>query len=877
MNISRRFSFRSRGLPADTFLVIGFSGTEAISKPYRFTIELVAPDKTHVDMEDLVHELSELVIHGKDGKTVGYQGVLARLEQLRAVGNHVFYRADLVPRLWTLGLHKNNRVFLDKSTPEILTTVLSESGLLVNLDVDLRLKRNYPPREYVCQFGESNLDFISRWMEREGMYYLFEQGNHGEKMVITDTMDVHVLPPGTPDLRYSQDSGLELPIRDELASSFICEQNLVPKTVMVKDYNYRKPTLDLRAESNVSENGLGKVYEYGGNLMTSEEANIQASLRAENRKVTQQRFKGTGTAPFLRPGLLFQLKGHFNSEFNSQYLTTDMEHHGDQSGYLLAGLGRIISGRADKSYYHNSFTAIPAHVQFRPERLTPEPRFYGTMSAVIDGEGSGEYAELDKQGRYKVSLPFDLADHPEGSASSWIRMAQPYGGSGHGMHFPLHKGTEVLLTFINGDPDQPVIASAVPNFEQPSLVGEKNAPASAIKSAGGNQLVMGDVKGQEFMGMWSPFHKSGIFVGSVEPGGGGSVTLSSDGKYEKFTAGSSCSATLGANNSFTMGVNNSMYIGFKNTISAAIESSWCLANKVSYTKGPSVSLGDSSSNLKTENSLMGLNEVTIGGGASGTLKGLIGQAKLALGLGVAGTAAAGAGIFALSAPFGDDFLANSKAEWKKTVSEVFGAIGLTAGAALTVAAAGGAMNVVDEYKKMQSRSKTTLMKLSKEGMDIKVNNDVSPNATFGLKVGGSLSELMRSEFTISSNGNKIELQNNQYATLTMENGSSIKLNMSSRAGDELSKAGLEITRQKVVLSKSKYCTINMEYNKLALKTQSSLSPTNSELTLKESSGELACGQNKVTVSSTGIKLNFEGLNLRAGPLAINPAGIVQLG
>ena len=464
MDITRRFSFVSKGLPADTFSVVSFTGTEGLSRPYEFIIDLVST-KADLEMEDVIHDLSELrILRAKSD--IRFQGVLARLEQLNAVNNYVFYRTVLVPRFWALKLTRHNRIFLDKSTPEILKEVLTESGLLSTVDVELRLMRDHPSREYVCQYRESNFDFISRWMEREGMYYFFEQGDRGEKLVITDTKESHTPMPGAPDLRYSQDKGLELASSEELAVTFICEQNMVPRTVMVKDYNYRKPTLELKAESNIAENGLGTVYVYGDNFKTSKEAKTQATVRAEEARTSQQLFKGTGTAPFLRPGFVFKLFNHFRNAFNSQYLTTEVEHHGDQSGYLLAGLGRVISSREAKNFYSNAFTAVPVETQFRPKRTTPLPRFYGIMNAVIDAEGSGDYAELDEQGRYKVRLPFDIADRPDGKASSWLHMAQPYGGGGHGMHFPLHKGTEVLLSFVDGDPDRPIIASAVPNFEQ---------------------------------------------------------------------------------------------------------------------------------------------------------------------------------------------------------------------------------------------------------------------------------------------------------------------------------------------------------------------------------------------------------------------------
>ena len=141
--------------------------------------------------------------------------------------------------------------------------------------------------------------------------------------------------------------------------------------------------------------------------------------------------------------------------------------------------------------------AIPADVQFRPKFNAKKPKFNGTLNAKIDAAGSGQYAELDEQGRYKVILPFDLSGRKDGKASTWLRMAQPYAGTDHGMHFPLHKGTEVLLNFMDGDPDRPFVTAAVPNPETPSVIGDINSTMSGIKSAGGNEFHMEDSDGHQ--------------------------------------------------------------------------------------------------------------------------------------------------------------------------------------------------------------------------------------------------------------------------------------------------------------------------------------------------------------------------------------------
>jgi type VI secretion system secreted protein VgrG len=162
--------------------------------------------------------------------------------------------------------------------------------------------------------------------------------------------------------------------------------------------------------------------------------------------------------------------------------------------------------------------AIPADVQFRPERNTPRPRINGTMNATIDAAGDGQYAEIDDEGRYKVVLPFDQSGNSEGRASRWVRMAQPYSGANYGMHFPLHKGTEVLLTFIDGDPDRPIISGSVPNPDTMSPVTGGNQTASVIRTGGGNQIRIEDNDGGQQIHLSSPTMDSKISIGAPNEG-----------------------------------------------------------------------------------------------------------------------------------------------------------------------------------------------------------------------------------------------------------------------------------------------------------------------------------------------------------------------
>jgi type VI secretion system secreted protein VgrG len=495
---TKRFSFVSGGLPEDTFSVVTFKGTEGISRLYEFDITL-ASDDPDIDLKEILQNPATLTIHGSD-QAFPIHGILAQFEQLHEVKGNYFYRALLVPRLWQADLYHENQLFLDKSVPDIIAEILRQTGLTTQ-DYELKLTKKYPRWEYICQFRETDFDFISRWMEREGIYYFFEQGEQNEKLIITDNSTAHKDIADLTTIPYSPPSGLAP--EEEAIKAFFCRQKRLPKKVILNDYNYRKPSLELKADTVVDAKGRGNVYFYGEHFKTPEEGHALAKVRAEEIRCRENLFHGEGTQPALCPGFIFEIAGHYRESYNQKYLIAEIEHQGGQASA-------------------------------RPERNTTKPRFYGTMNAKVDAAGIGQYAEIDEEGRYKVKLPFDQNGNNGGKASRWVRMVQPYAGADHGMHFPLHKGTEVLLTFVDGDPDRPIIAGAVPNAETKSVVTSLNATRNTIKSASGNVLEMQDLMGMEKVKLSTPYNNSYLHLGA--PGSPvHEVELKTDGNMRHFS------------------------------------------------------------------------------------------------------------------------------------------------------------------------------------------------------------------------------------------------------------------------------------------------------------------------------------------------------
>jgi type VI secretion system secreted protein VgrG len=513
------YTFTSDALTASNLLeVMHFTGHESLSKPYEFIIDLKS-EHADIDVDSLLERPAHFGIH-LDADTRVVHGILRDVEQLNPIDKYSIYRVVLVPRLWQLSLHQTNEVYLGKTVPQILEMVLQEAGF-TTLDYELKLLRNYRAWPYRCQYGESHFDFISRLMEREGIFYYFEQKDDLEKLVITDHLQFYG-ELADPNVSYLPATGLDIHQLKHSVQSFVCKTKRIPHNLVLKDYNDQTPAVDIRGEAEVDPQGVGEVYVYGEHLESQDEGAELATIRAEEIRAGKKIYHGESTVPRLCSGYTTLMKQHYRADFNQRYLITAIDHEGYQPGHLSAA-GTQSAGQVPT--YLNNFSAIPADVQYRPERNTQRPRFHGTINAMVDAEGDGQYAEIDEQGRYRVILPFDRVLRQEGKASHWVAMAQPFAGEAEGMHFPLRKSAKVLLTFIDGDPDRPVIASAVPNAAQPSVVTSEHQTRNVIKTSGGNFIEMEDREDCKRIKLYSPRNETYMHLGAPNHAGDGFVSL----------------------------------------------------------------------------------------------------------------------------------------------------------------------------------------------------------------------------------------------------------------------------------------------------------------------------------------------------------------
>ena len=497
--------------------VVRFEGREAISQMFEFDITLVSDDPD-IDLNAALNAAATLTIRSRDLNTsIPYRGMLAQFEQLGGVDRYYFYRATLVPRLWRAGLNRLNEIYLnEQSIPEIIQMVL-ERNALRGPDIALRLKdpTAYRNRSFTCQYQESDLAFVSRWMEQEGLYYYFDHDSNasGEVLTIVDYKEAQ--PPTALDLRYTPPEQVQTDRQDSCVTAFTCRKTHLPGTALVQDFNYRRASLgdNLKSDTRIPGGGSGQYMLYGQNLREETEAQRLSQVCADAIATRGTVFSGETPAIGVRCGHFLDIHNHFRQDYNTRYLVTQVTHQGTQAGVVLAGQNTAYNGGERGSVYHCTFQAIPSDQQYRPERLTPRPSIDGVLSAIIDAEGSGKLAELNEYGQYKVQLLYDYSDKAANKGSSWLRMATPYAGKFEGMHFPLLKGTEVLLAFLQGDPDQPIILGAVPNSINRNIVRDRNAATNGIRTVGGNTLQMTDTPGKETITLYSPVGDTTIYMG----------------------------------------------------------------------------------------------------------------------------------------------------------------------------------------------------------------------------------------------------------------------------------------------------------------------------------------------------------------------------
>ena len=541
MSMTDVFNLRGAALPHSA-RVLAFTGREEISRAYRFEVFVLIPHTLleETNLDEAIGSAATLEVQRDDGTARNrWHGVLAEISVLHELPGAALYRVVLVPRLWLLTLTQRSRVFVGDALPVVLEKCLREGGLR---DFSLRLQRTYKPLEHVCQYRESHFAFFSRWVERDGLYFHFEHGEEAETLVVSDARP-YAPPVGAP-VRFLSSADTRSGV--EAITHLSVQRRVTAAEVTLRDYDPLNPTLDLHGQGNIDAHGRGEVRRFGDNFLNPIEGRRLAGLRAQELAAQGKIYEGRGRAFDLRVGHKFSLVDHPRATLDQDYVVLSLDHRGINVAGSPELRALLDIAERDEQVYTVTFTAIEEAVQFRPERRTPWPRVYGVESATVDGPSESDYAQIDAHGRYKVRVRFDESGLADGTASTWVRMLQPHGGSPEGFHFPLRKGTEVMLVFLGGDPDRPVITGVAPNALTPSPVTADNHTTNIVHTGGDNHFELEDSAGAQHIELSSPTQASFLSLGAIHGHASHNTVSSTDGTGLIHTGGNH-DRTVGGN------------------------------------------------------------------------------------------------------------------------------------------------------------------------------------------------------------------------------------------------------------------------------------------------------------------------------------------
>jgi type VI secretion system secreted protein VgrG len=517
-----QFTFMSSALPDDV-RVIAFRGVEALSRPFEYEIFLRTASAPDIDLVDATLASATLTVEHAELDPHQTHGVLRALEVVHHAGDEAIVRVELVPRLWLLSQSVHSRVFTDKSAVDVAKEVFDLAGLGGD-EVSFALHDELDPEEHITQYRESDLAFVTRWLEREGIFYYFDCSGDVARAVFVDANPGKKLrEEPVPCVPYFGRGGDDVTSRVCFDKARLL-RSAKPAAVKLKDYDYLKPKLAVAGEAAVFDRSPATVSEFGDRFFTPAAGERLARIRAEAMRAHEELLVAEGGLSHVRPGYELAIEEHPWADYNQAYLAMRVEVTGMQRS-TLGEIAASMLGIEQRETVRTRLVALPAKTPYRPERKASWPRIHAQELAVVDGESDGEYAQLDAEGRYKVRFLFDEGDGADGKASTWVRMMQPHGGNPEGFHFPLRKGTEVVVTFLGGDPDRPIICGTVPNAENPSPVTQANATRNILITGGRNKLEIEDQDGQQWVNWFSPTKKTELHMGYQKPFGPASAHL----------------------------------------------------------------------------------------------------------------------------------------------------------------------------------------------------------------------------------------------------------------------------------------------------------------------------------------------------------------
>jgi type VI secretion system secreted protein VgrG len=476
-------------LGKDKIFLESFEGEERVSDLFHFELALLTTDLSF-SMDSLLNKPAVVSLALHDDTDRHFHGIINHIEEVEAREEGVaVYRATMVPWAWLLTMFDDCRIFQNKSVPDIVQQVFSDRGFT---DYTNRLTGTYQPREYCVQYRETDLNFISRLLEDEGIFYFFEHDQDKHTLVLADQPTAFVDCPCQSEAEYSTTPGLWQDV--DVVLSVSRAQRVRVGKITENDYDFEKPKTSLQAD--LDSNRKGEFYEYPGKYTVRDDGSRYARVRLEEQEVKLLTLNAATNCRAFRPGFKFKLTGYFQESANQEYAMLAIRHTAANNTYISADLQEAFD-------YQNTLECIPSSVPYHPPRNARRPFVQGSQTAVVVGK-AGEEIWTDQYGRVKVQFFWDRAGQMDENSSCWIRVAQLWAGKGWGAIFTPRIGQEVIVDFLEGDPDRPIITGRVYNADQTvpyTLPGEqtKSTIKSMTSKGGGgfNEIRLEDKAGSE--------------------------------------------------------------------------------------------------------------------------------------------------------------------------------------------------------------------------------------------------------------------------------------------------------------------------------------------------------------------------------------------
>lgn len=482
-------------LGEDVLVLQRMTATEGLSELFEFQLDLLS-ENGNIELAELLGQNMTVRLALPDGGTRYFNGFVSGFCHRCPQARYVAYQATLRPWLWFLTRTADCRIFQNQTVPDIIKTVFQERGFA---DFEENLSESYRTWEYCVQYRETDFNFVSRLLEQEGIYYYFKHDNGRHTLVLADSSSAHEAITHYEQLPYWAGDLQNLSGRECI---FECStaQQLQSGVCALNDFDFQAPKKSLHSKRALARSHAHadfEVYDYPGGYEQSADGEKYVRLRIEEVQAHYERLQGQSNAHGLTVGALFKLVDCPREDQNREYLVVTTTHHVQSNEF--AAVPQLTPGEECTC----SFTALDAQQPFRPPRLTPKPLIQGPQTAIVVGK-AGEEIWTDQYGRVKVQFHWDRDSKADETSSCWVRVAQVWTGVRWGGMAIPRVGQEVIVDFLEGDPDRPIITGRVyngvsmPPYELPANATMTTLKSYSSKGGGGfNEIRFEDKKGEE--------------------------------------------------------------------------------------------------------------------------------------------------------------------------------------------------------------------------------------------------------------------------------------------------------------------------------------------------------------------------------------------